>query len=552
MTSPLQIAQPHQHDINHVESILKEFPSRWAFGFARRYNNIKNKQGRREANLYLIDKQDAIKQHPIGLGASDEDIINSAKAKAKKYKHWISGEITSERQQTMPYWYRASFRDGVIDYRQVFNLIKAEIEPLGVIPPAEKKGADYQALCRRFADVSWWRRSLRVAIGRYVEHEAIKVGMVGFNSAYVSNETMQRRREQNKRNAQLLEWIEAENDEGYKSTLAELSAAGVSNPENRKNELMTRIRGIEEEAIRKGLICEFLTLTCPSKYHATSNKRINPKYNNSTPKEAQDYLVNVYAKIRAKLGRIGISPVGFRVAEPHKDACPHWHLMLFVKRSEVKTLRQVFRHYAMQEDGKEAGAYQHRFKAVSIDPNKGSAAGYIAKYIAKNINMKGVEDFDRDGKSAADGLERSVAWAALWGIRQFQEQGNNQITIWREMRRIREGEDLPEVVAVLWKAADAGEYGHFIREAKKRQISLIRETEKINPLYGRAIKPNEKGLFVEAYEVVSELVTGFVNRYGEETKAPIKGVLIDAVELITRTASWIFSYKPRSGLLGLV
>lgn len=525
--NPVQVAQPHKDDINHVESMLAGFPLRWAFRFARRYNSILNESGRQEANLYLIGRKENIKTHDIGLASDDDEIVSLAKAKAKRY------------------WERLA---SVVDFETEYHLIAKEIALLGVEAPKLKVNSSYESLCRRFSDSAWWSRKLRNAIGQHVEHEAIKAGFVGFRDSYISNESLGRRRQQNKRNAQTLEWIEAENDSGYKSTLAELSAAGVSNPENRKNELMTRIRGIEEEAKRKGMTCEFLTLTCPSKFHPTSNGRRNPKYDESTPKQAQAYLVNVFAKIRAKLGREDINPVGFRVAEPHKDGCPHWHFMLFVKRSEVKPLRSVFRHYAMEMDGGEAGAYKHRFTAVSIDPNKGSAAGYIAKYIAKNINMSGVEDFENhEGGSAESGLERSVAWAALWNIRQFQEMGNQLISKWRELRRIREAEGLPEVVSVLWRAADAGEYGQFIREALKRDISLIKETEAEKPLYGHGMKPDANGVFSKQVFIKGDLVTGIFNRFGELVTGSIKGVLVDGVEVITRLNKWAFSYKSETG-----
>lgn len=534
MMDALTIARPHFHDRDFVAGILDPLPGKWAKGYARKYRQTADKS-RRDANLFLLDLREKIKQHPLGLSVSDDEIQSAAKAKAKRYAERLAGVKCPD------------------EFERQFQLISEEISRQGIKPPAEGKNPDYQALCNRFACSIWWRRALRVSVSRHVEHEAIKLGFVGKYNFYVSNETLNRRRAQIRRNQQLLQWIEAENDQGYKSTLADLSAASVANPEIRHGELMTRIRGIEEEAKRRGLVCEFYTITAPSKYHATSNGRQNPKYNGASPKAANEYLCKVWARIRAMLHKNGIKPVGFRVAEPHKDACPHWHLMLFIRPQQVAQLRAICKAYAMAEDGNEPGAAQHRFKAVAIDPNKGSAAGYIAKYIAKNINMTGIDDFDRDGKSAADGLDRSVAWAAVWGIRQFQQIGGERITVWREFRRIRDAQGLPEWVRPLWRAADAGEYAAFLREAMQRQIEIKRASEKTRPVYKRVFVPDDAGRFNSAaYKQTGTEKGGFFNRYGEAVAGPIRGLLIDGLEVVTRWLVWLFSYKPPAAALGLV
>ncbi|WP_427192594.1 replication endonuclease [Serratia marcescens] len=46
--------------------------------------------------------------------------------------------------------------------------------------------------------------------------------------------------------------------------------ASVANPTIRRHELMVRTRGYEEVADRLGYESLFLTLTAPSKYHATT------------------------------------------------------------------------------------------------------------------------------------------------------------------------------------------------------------------------------------------------------------------------------------------
>tara|TARA_R110001583_G_scaffold138880_1_gene290617 strand:- start:45072 stop:45347 length:276 start_codon:yes stop_codon:yes gene_type:complete len=64
---------------------------------------------------------------------------------------------------------------------------------------------------------------------------------------------------------------------------------------------MTRIRGFEEVATQMGHAGEFYTLTSPSKYHAYSNGKANPKFNDSTPKDVNDYFNNNWKLIRSAL-----------------------------------------------------------------------------------------------------------------------------------------------------------------------------------------------------------------------------------------------------------
>lgn len=65
----------------------------------------------------------------------------------------------------------------------------------------------------------------------------------------------------------------------------------------------------------------------------------------------------------------------------------------------IEPLRQVFLRYALQEDADEVGARQRRFTWKDIDEEKGSAVGYIAKYISKNIDAYGIDE-DETGLEA--------------------------------------------------------------------------------------------------------------------------------------------------------
>ena len=63
------------------------------------------------------------------------------------------------------------------------------------------------------------------------------------------------------------------------------------------------------------------------------------------------------------------------------------------------------RRYALAEDGDEPGAAAHRFTAIAIDRSRGTAAGYIPKYISKNIDGYGLET-DINGGNSQTAAER--------------------------------------------------------------------------------------------------------------------------------------------------
>ncbi|MDN4696314.1 replication endonuclease [Vibrio parahaemolyticus] len=302
-----------------------------------------------------------------------------------------------------------------------------------------------QDISRMISEKWWFGRLVKVRkIMR--EHLAIAMGQVSSKaSPYASWDCVREHQEQQKRNWEFIKQCELFDEETEeKADLADMVLKSVSNPAIRRHELMVRCRGCEDIGNELGLQGLFLTLTTPSKYHNSYKKGgfIN-HWNGASPRDAQSYLNNVWQRIRAKLGRKEIRWFGVRVAEPHHDGTPHWHLLIWVKPEDKDAVTEIFVDYATKEDKHELFDKQGKLDSSprcdvgEIDPEKGTATGYIAKYISKNIDGYAMDDdvSDETGKSVKDMAKNVSAWKSRWAIRQFQFFGGAPVTTYRELRR---------------------------------------------------------------------------------------------------------------------
>lgn len=336
----------------------------------------------------------------------------------------------------------------------------------GIYPPNQR---GMQAQVNRMCDAGFWRRALRHRF-KAVELTEIQRGAVHKHaSPYVSNKSLRRHTRHANHLAEQMAALEAINQTtGEAVPMADLIEASQANPCNRRRALMVRIKGIEASALSKGNVGLFLTITCPSRMHPRSSVTgaANPTYDGTWPTKAHKYLCRVWANALRAAAHEGIEPYGLRVVEPHHDACPHWHVLAFVKADQADAFASLVRSYALRDTPSEPGAQERRFVLERIDPSKGSAVGYVAKYVSKSIDGEGVEsdtESDHDGRQAA---RRQVAWARVWAIRQFQFFGVPAITPTREFYRV-EGGTLPgQVLPELHAACQANDYAAWLATAE--------------------------------------------------------------------------------------
>lgn len=410
----------------------------------------------------------------------------------------------------------------------------------------------------RLTDVGWWSRKIRPADWRKYETQRLRLGEV---RQFVSDEIARARQWHRRAIRQQLENLFLVRDDGEALiTMAQASDASVANPALRRAEMIVRAKGLARWRANQGFTWTFATITAPSKYHRmrTEGGRLvpNPRWQGATPRDTQNYLVAVWARIRAKLARLSIDWSAFRTVEPHADGTPHWHLCIFVPMHRRAELCEVLRHYALEEDGDEAGASKHRCTFEHYDGPADDAAAiadrciaYLIAYVSKNIDgavgdaggaagnaLDSREGVTVDLGPAVEAAARVEAWATLWGIRQFAEIGGGPVTAYRELRRIRQPFADEDAEAVRQKA-DAGDYAGFIGEAHRRQLELWTQTteERLvaeggpEGIDGRQASPELADLAI---------AKGLLNQWGEPVRRWVLGVAAAGKRFLTRNHSW--------------
>lgn len=385
------------------------------------------------------------------------------------------------------------------------------------VPTLKKDGSNLSACVRRLLCEDWISNKVERLARLCRENVAIAWGEVTKKTPYISQGGLKAYRAQVAAGEEFLKNVLLVNDALEETVLlGDAAEQSASNAHIREIELNVRVDGLTQWAERNGLDSYFLTMTAPSKYHYNSGK----KWCGAMPRDVQARLVDVWALVRAKLAKSGIAFRGLRVVEPHKDACPHWHMLIFFNPSETARALKIIGDEFCREDAHEldtAKKRKARFDAVKLE-NAKHAARYVAKYISKNLSgetmMNGAKASDAmDHETDLDivsASERVRAWASFHTIRQFQFFGIESVTVFREIRRLR------------------------IENASEEVQALIDATG--------GVKGDDKNPDWYAFEKLAgkcDLIKSeSQSRYGEPTKK-VKGVLIAGERFITRVGEWM-------------
>lgn len=506
-----------------------------------------------------------------------------ARANIQRLRGWSIDEIEKAARMLLPIMENHDFEAEVKDLKAIvgaFNVRKVISEYIKdenkiarhmgkYIKKIERLTPFVIGLTKRVQDEDWWRRKMRRKQAQRIEQISRELHQVVITkSAYCSKVGRREWGRRQQLNMDMLEHTLMENDDGEQYTLADLSETTVANPMIRRTELMVRIAGFEEYAKSKEFEGWFFTITCPSKYHAaykTGNR--NDKFRGYSPRECQAYLNKIWAQFRSKAQRETKDKpyrweyFGFRVTEPHHDGTPHWHLLLFINPDHVEEVTEELKSLSEREDWQElVGLNEVRFKAekikTGINPKTGkeySAAGYIAKYIAKNIDGEHV-DTDLYGQDAKASAKDITAWASRNGIRQFQQVGGPKVTGWRELRKLAnmpiedwKFQEMPlfnfaqklnaiakDNAPAAWKL-----YCEYFDENGLKLLNVLNTITETLESIEETISELSGEIFTET--VTQELTRPVINAYGE-TSEKMVGIITSingqTIKKVSRTRTW--------------
>jgi hypothetical protein len=158
-----------------------------------------------------------------------------------------------------------------------------------------------------------------------------------------------------------------------------------------------KVYAIEQIAKDKKLTPVFITLTLPSTFHpfksieykgkrlyTSLNKEFGFKSFNEAIKNGYEYLSLIYRTFYKRVKNSVDSLLYVKVVEVHKTFLPHFHILFYVEKSEIKIIKKIFDKINI-----EFSLAQSDFEVIKTNINR--ASKYILKYVLKSLNSN--EDY---------------------------------------------------------------------------------------------------------------------------------------------------------------
>lgn len=379
------------------------------------------------------------------------------------------------------------------DPDQIWNAVWRNHMDLIPQEPTWPQGTEDHGRRERTINIYFWRRIIRKTIREAREIANLKAGRIGQKNIYVSADGMRDRQEQSQ---DLIGFLSRsyimDTLTGELITMADKTQM----QERTQARLLNRVNGVQDYADLLGLRAYFVTLTVPPRMHPnpTAGKS---SWDGTTPKEAQTWIAERWAKVQRKIQKAGVEWTYLRSVEPHKDGCPHWHIVIWTRPENMDTIwpkkedekiilgriEEEFRRFwpVIQGIGKLPNEKNTtNTRAMKIETATKSAPAYIWKYILKNTGGNPGEE-----SSAA----RVDAWRSMWRIYAFRFGGTliptGAIGQFDELRQaLNRPQD--DTTGKLWDAAQAGDFGQFLQICKGQKLIKYMMIPKVNQ-YGETI-----------------------------------------------------------------
>ncbi|MDR3429704.1 replication endonuclease [Silvimonas sp.] len=139
---------------------------------------------------------------------------------------------------------------------------------------------------------------------------------------------------------------------------------------HRTHTVIGKLLKMEQSAHNVGMVGLFITISPPCRFHAVS-----PWFDGSTPQQAHAFLRAFWQKASRTVSAARIQWTGMKLAEPHRDGTPHWHVIVWTFPASVDTIRSTLRNTLRDV------CPDDRCLTVT-ELQRGDVAMYAAKYLS--------------------------------------------------------------------------------------------------------------------------------------------------------------------------